>query len=152
MEKRTKEKLKKLIIWLKFGLLIAIVAVVSACSDISIITSLITILDSLEKINMFLARHKIESIFVYLGLQVAQIVICILPGQVLQFAGGYVFHFGIGFLLTMIGATIGTIMTFYIARILGKDAMYLIFGEKKLNNYIEKLNSKRALLFILVII
>ena len=69
----------------------------------------------------------------------------------LQFAGGYVFHFGIGFLLTMIGATIGTIMTFYIARILGKDAMYLIFGEKKLNNYIEKLNSKRALLFILVI-
>ena len=150
MEKRTKEKLKKLIIWLKFGLLIAIVAVVPLVVYFNY-HELINDFGSLEKINMFLSRHKIESIFVYLGLQVAQIVICILPGQVLQFAGGYVFHFGIGFLLTMIGATIGTIMTFYIARILGKDAMYLIFGEKKLNNYIEKLNSQRALLFILVI-
>ncbi|MCI8631357.1 MAG: TVP38/TMEM64 family protein [Firmicutes bacterium] len=149
MEKRTKERLKKLIIWLKFGLLIVIVVVVPLVVYFNY-RELIDDFGSLEKINMFLSRHKVESIFVYLGLQVAQIVICILPGQVLQVAGGYVFHFGLGFLLTMIGAAIGTVLTFYIARVLGKDAMYLIFGEEKLNKYIDKLNSKRALLFILV--
>jgi len=149
MEKRTKERLKKLIIWLKFGFLIVIVVVVPLVVYFNY-RELIDDFGSLEKINMFLSRHKVESIFVYLGLQVAQIVICILPGQVLQVAGGYVFHFGLGFLLTMIGAAIGTVLTFYIARVLGKDAMYLIFDEEKLNKYIDKLNSKRALLFILV--
>ena len=53
MEKRTKEKLKKLIIWLKFGLLIAIVAVVPLVVYFNY-HELINDFGSLEKINMFL--------------------------------------------------------------------------------------------------
>lgn len=150
MNDKLKERLKKVIIWLKFALLIAIIAVIPLLIYFNY-RQLIEDFGSLEKINAFLSRHKLESVFAYLGMQILQIVVCILPGQVLQFAGGYVFHFWIGFVLTMAGAAAGTVLTFYIARVLGKDAMYLIFGEEKLNRYIEKLNSKRALLFILVI-
>ncbi len=146
----SKKKIKRIITWLKFGVLIAILVVVPIFIYFNY-RELLENLGSMEKINEFLSRYKLESIFIYLGLQILQLVICILPGQALQFAAGYVFHFWLGFILTMIGAALGTIVTFYIARLLGKDAMYLIFGEKKLKQYIEKLNSKRAFLLILVI-
>ncbi|MDD2217749.1 MAG: VTT domain-containing protein [Eubacteriales bacterium] len=106
---------------------------------------------SLEKLNELLSAYKTEGILVYLVLQVLQIIICILPGQVLQFAAGYAFGFPLGIILTLIGAAIGTLITFYISRILGKKSMYLIFGEKKFEKYVNKLNSKRAFVLIFII-
>lgn len=113
--------------------------------------SLIENLGSVEKVNAFITAHQTEGIFVYLLLQVGQIVIGILPGQVIQFAAGYMFHFPLGTFLTLIGAAIGTIIAFYIARILGKDAMYLFFGKERLDKYINKLNTKRAFILIFVL-
>lgn len=106
---------------------------------------------SVEKIEMFLSRNEEHMIIAYLVLQVAQLVICIIPGQAVQLAGGYIFNIWLGFFLTIFGCAIGTFMAFYISRILGRDAMYLIFGESNLNNYIDKLNSRRAYLILFII-
>lgn len=106
---------------------------------------------SLEKINNLISTYRVEGIFIYLAMQVLQIVISVLPGQVLQFAAGYAFHFPLGMLLTLIGAAMGTLIAFYIARLLGKEAMCLIFGEEKFEKYVTRLNSKRAFILIFVI-
>ena len=42
-------------------------------------------------------------------------------------------------------------ITFYLARLLGKDAMHLIFGEERIGKFIHHLNSKRAFAIILVL-
>ncbi len=104
-----------------------------------------------EKINAFISEHKMGGIFAYLAMQVLQIVICILPGQVLQFAAGYAFHFPLGILLTLLGAAIGTLITFYISRLLGRKSMHLIFGEQKFERYVNRLNTKRAVILIFII-
>ena len=88
---------------------------------------------SIEDVEAFFAQYRHQSIFVYIGLQILQLVICIIPGQALQFAAGYLFHFWLGLLLTAIGAGIGTVVTYYLAKILGHDAMHMIFGEEKIN-------------------
>ncbi len=106
---------------------------------------------SIQDVESFFAQYRHQSILVYLALQVLQIVICIIPGQALQFAAGYLFHFWLGFLLTMAGAFAGTILTYYLAKILGHDAMHMIFGEEKITNMLSRINSKRGVAIVFLI-
>lgn len=107
--------------------------------------------DSLESISAFLLEYKSASIFAYIGFQIVQIVIFIIPGQAIQLAGGYLFAFWLGFFLTFIGVALGTVITFYLARLLGKDAIHLMIGEERTRHYIEKFNSKRTFMIIFII-
>ncbi len=106
---------------------------------------------SLDEIDKLLKQYKTASIFIYMGLQVFQIVVSILPGQALQFAAGYAYHFWLGLLFSLIGVALGTVITFYLARFLGKDALRVIFGEEKFNRFVHTLNSKRSYVVLFVI-
>ena len=150
MNEKTKKNIKILFTILKFALLIFLIAGIPLIVFFNY-HELLEQFDSMESLRAFLDQYQTESVLVYFVMQVLQIVICMLPGQALQMVGGYVFHFWIGLLLTYTGAALGTFVTFHIARALGKDAMYLIFGEEKLNSYIEKLNSKRAFILLFII-
>ena len=59
--------------------------------------------------------------------------------------------FWLGFLYSLIGALIGSVLTYYIARILGHDAMHLIFGEEKIKKWLVHLNSKKAVIIVFFI-
>jgi uncharacterized membrane protein YdjX (TVP38/TMEM64 family) len=61
------------------------------------------------------------------------------------------FGIGVGFLLSIIGAIIGTTISFYLAKVLGSDAMHMFFGEEKVRDYQRKLNSGRGLLLAFLI-
>lgn len=106
---------------------------------------------SLEEINKLLSQHKTASIFLYIGLQIVQIVVSVLPGQALQFAAGYAYHFWLGFLFSIIGVALGTVITFYLARLLGKGALQVIFGEEKFSRFVHTLNKKRSFVVLFVI-
>ena len=83
--------------------------------------------------------------------QIAQIVICVLPGQPIQFASSYLYGVLGGFLISICGAVIGTVITYYLARFLGSDALHIIFGEEKVKSYVRKLNSRSAYMIIFLI-
>ena len=51
----------------------------------------------------------------------------------------------------MIGAFIGSVIVFYIAQFLGHDAMHILFGERKVIETLDKINSKRGMLAVFVI-
>lgn len=106
---------------------------------------------SLDEINSLLKQYKTASIFIYIGLQVFQIIVSVLPGQALQFAAGYAYHFWLGFLFSLIGVALGTVITFYLARLLGKDALHVIFGEERFSKFVHTLNSKRSFIVLFVI-
>ena len=106
---------------------------------------------SLEALNAFLDRYKTAGIFVYLLLQVIQILIPVIPGQALQLAAGYMYYFFAGLGLTLLGIALGTVVSFTLARVLGHDAMVLIFGAEKMNEYVIHLNSKRAYMVIFLL-
>lgn len=106
---------------------------------------------NLRNIEHWLLQYKGKSALVYIGAQILQIIICVIPGQALQVAAGYLYGFWLAYGLSMIGALLGSAIVFYIAQFLGHDAMHILFGERKVMEMLDKLNSKRGMLAVFVI-
>ena len=104
-----------------------------------------------ELIMEFLENYKTESILVYIAMQAVQIIISVIPGQAFQFAAGILWGFFLGLLFSLIGAFVGTTISFYLAKLLGRDAMHLLFTEEKMNWFVEKLNSRKAYTIVFLI-
>ena len=92
----------------------------------------------------FLERYKLQSIPIYIILQIAQIVISVLPGQFFQLAAGYLYTFWPALLFSYIGAFLGTTITFWLAKGLGSDFVHIFFEKDKTEDYVKRLNSKKA--------
>ena len=143
-------KLKKVLAIAKLLLLLVIVVAIPLYIFF-FHRDLIQSFSSLQDVEDFFLKYKHQSMFIYFGLQALQIVICILPGQTMQFAAGFLFHFWLGLALAASGAFVGTIIAYYLARILGRDAMHMIFGEEKINDMLSKINSKKGVAIVFLI-
>ena len=110
--------------------------------------------ENIDDVVAFLEKYETQSIFVYIGLQIVQIIISVIPGQVFQMAAGYIYGFWPALLFAMTGAVAGTAISFMLAKVLGRDFLHLFFGEERMTYYIERLNSKKmyAIVFFLYLI
>lgn len=99
----------------------------------------------------YLKMNIHTAFLIIIGLQILQVVICVIPGQPIQFASSYIFGVGIGFALSITGAVIGTVIAYFLAKVLGSGAMHLFFNENTLNEYQRRLNSGRGLLLAFLI-
>lgn len=109
---------------------------------------------SIEAFEAFMDRYEKKSIPIYLGCQIIQVIVTVIPGQVIQIAGGYFYGFLMALILSVIGITIGSGISFMIARKLGQRPMALIFGEQRFMHYKEMLDTKKAhmIIFLLYLI
>lgn len=154
MKKNTRDKMRRRIkiinTILKFALLLIILIgiplYVYFCHH-----EVIEQFSTMEDVNAMLDEYKGYSILVYLLAQIIQIIICVIPGQMLQFAAGYTFGFWFGLVLSWIGAAIGAVISYYLAKLLGQGILYLLFDEEQMESFIEKLNSKKAIIAVFVI-
>lgn len=105
----------------------------------------------IDKIKTFFEQYKAASVFIYIGLQMTQIIISMIPGQALQFAAGLLYGFWAGLLISLIGAIVGTIITYYLARFLGKDALHVLFGKRHIEENLEKINSRNGYILVFLI-
>ena len=105
----------------------------------------------LANLPEFIMQYKGYAAAVLTGIQILQVIICIIPGQPIQLAASYLFGVLKGYLISIGGAFIGAFIAFYIARALGKDSLEAIFGEEKVNDYHRKLNSGKGLTSVLLI-
>ncbi|HKK95827.1 MAG TPA: VTT domain-containing protein [Anaerovoracaceae bacterium] len=140
----------KLIAFLKLGLLF-IISIIIPILLVTVNKDLLGQLNSTEDLMMILDARKGFAFLILIGLQILQIVICMLPGQPIQFASSYLYGFWQGYLISIIGAIVGTIITYNIAKFLGKDALHIMFGEKRVSDYMKKLNSGKSYIIILLI-
>ena len=104
-----------------------------------------------QELPLFLEEHKRQAGLIIIGAQIFQIIIPFLPGQAIQFAASYIFGIIPGYILSIIGSVIGTIIVFPLARLLGADALHMLFGEEQIEDYHHKLNSGRGLLLCFII-
>ena len=105
----------------------------------------------LRNLPQMLQQYKEEASFILAGMQVLQVIICIVPGQPIQFAASYMYGIARGYLISIIGAFIGATVAFYISKLLGRDAVGELFGEERIEDYRRKLNSGRGLMAVLLI-
>lgn len=111
-----------------------------------------------EELKSLILSFGKYSFLAYIGIQIAQIIIFFIPGELVQIAGGYIFGSLGGYALSFIGVLIGSVISFTIARVLGKKFVKkIVFSEDKwlfkkideLKKHPEKL---KKLIFILYLI
>jgi len=73
--------------------------------------------------------------FAFVLLQVLQVVVFALPGEVTQIAGGYLFGFGLGSVLSVVGIALGSALAFGLSRWLGISFVHRIAGPQTLARF-----------------
>ena len=142
--------MKKIVPIVKLLVLLAIVIAIPA-NIVLYHHDIIDRFESFQDIIAFLEQYHWQSILIYIVIQAVQIVISVIPGQAFQFAAGYLYTFFPGLLFSLVGAALGTTVSFYLAKVLGTDAVHLLLGEEKTAYYVERLNSKKAYAIVFLI-
>ena len=112
---------------------------------------LIESFSDIKELEQTIRSYRSQSILIYIAAQVIQVVLSVIPGQALQFAGGYLFGTLLGLLFSVIGIAIGSTLAYYVARILGRDAVHLFFGKRKVTEMLDLMNSPKGLIVTFVI-
>ena len=67
-----------------------------------------------------------------IAIQVAQVIIFFIPGEITQIAAGFVFGAWRGFLFSIVGILLGSATAFLLGRFIGRPAFEKIFGRETL--------------------
>jgi uncharacterized membrane protein YdjX (TVP38/TMEM64 family) len=89
-----------------------------------------------------------------LAIQFAQVVVFMIPGEITQFAAGYVFGAWRGFLLSLVGIMLGSAAAYGFGKVAGRPALSKLLGEKTMERLDQAVLSPKAptamfLLFLL---
>jgi uncharacterized membrane protein YdjX (TVP38/TMEM64 family) len=72
---------------------------------------------------------------VFIGVQVAQVLLAPIPGEISGFIGGYLFGTGWGFVYSTIGLTLGSALNFSIGRYLGRRWVRRLIPSRHLDRF-----------------
>ena len=86
----------------------------------------------------WILRWGLVGPLLFVGLQTLQVVVFIIPGEVPQIAGGYLFGVPIGLLLSVLGIAIGSAISFWLGRLLGVPFIHALFPADQISR-VEKL-------------
>ncbi|MDY2888480.1 MAG: VTT domain-containing protein [Candidatus Caccosoma sp.] len=103
-----------------------------------------------ENIRELASKNKIAWAFLFVILQIIQVVIFAIPGDIINATGGFVFNIFFGSLLSFIGVCIGSIITFYISRSLGYSFINKFIKKEKINKIVNFMSSNTGFLSMFV--
>lgn len=83
----------------------------------------------------WIASYGAVAPLVFIGVQVFQVVVFIVPGEVIQITGGYLFGITAGLIYSLIGIALGSGIDFYLARLLGRAFVEGVFGDKQVARF-----------------
>lgn len=67
----------------------------------------------------------------FMGMQALQVIVFVIPGEVIQLAGGFAFGFWGGTLWSVLGILAGSLVNFYVGRILGRRFALAALGAER---------------------
>jgi uncharacterized membrane protein YdjX (TVP38/TMEM64 family) len=107
-----------------------------------------------SELQDMLSSYGWKGIFVFAAIQVIQVVIVVIPGELVQFAGGYIYGPLAGTIISMAGILAGSAAAFYITKLLGYSLVRELFSESSMAKFEFIINSNKLeiVLFILFLI
>lgn len=130
---RANERTKKIAALIGFPAIIAAVALVAILNW----KPLFALFRSPEDLRAWVEARGVWSTLAFMALQALQVVIFVLPGEIVQIAGGYAFGMWLGTLWSVLGILAGSLVNFAIGRWLGRPFAETVFGAEKVGK-IEK--------------
>ncbi|MBI3694940.1 MAG: TVP38/TMEM64 family protein [Acidobacteria bacterium] len=107
-----------------------------------------------EKLISSLRNAGVKGPLLCVAIQFAQVVIFVIPGEITQFAAGFVFGSWWGFVYSVTGIMLGSAFNFYFARVFGRPALEKFVPRGTLDKIDTALNNAKGksaifLLFLL---
>lgn len=144
------EKINKYFIGLLlFGVVIAIFALLFSGSAI---IKWYHVLSDKALVRRWVAGFGPAAPVVFVMLQVAQVVIAPVPGEISGFVGGYLFGVWGGFFLSTLGLTLGSVINFGAGRLLGEKWVRRMLGRQfvdKMDRFTRRQGALLVFLFFL---
>ena len=88
---------------------------------------------------------------VYILIQAVHVLVVVIPGDIFNVCGGFIYGIPLGFILSFVGIMLGTVVAFYISRILGCGFISRFVPEEKVEKISKLLNSTKGMLGMLII-
>ncbi len=88
-----------------------------------------------QRLLNLIKEHRANAAFIFIGLQVLQVVAAPVPGEATGFVGGMFFGAGWGILYSTIGLTLGSWVAFMLARLAGRPLVELVVKTETIKRY-----------------
>jgi uncharacterized membrane protein YdjX (TVP38/TMEM64 family) len=98
---------------------------------------------SAGKLREWISAWGIAAPLVFVGVQALQVIVFVIPGEVPQIAGGYLFGALKGAALSVAGILAGSAVSFFLARLLGRPFVSALFPDEQVRK-IEGIASSRG--------
>ena len=105
---------------------------------------------SLQAMREYIDRFAPFSQLVYFLVQLLSVIIAPIPSNITALAGAVLFGMWPAFLLTAAAITLGSLLVFQLARILGQPFVERLVSQKVSDQYLEVIRRKRDIFLILV--
>jgi uncharacterized membrane protein YdjX (TVP38/TMEM64 family) len=125
----------------------------------AVISGILLLLYALDLFHLFMDRdrllrliegHRAYALFIFLGLQVIQVIVAILPGEVTGFVGGILFGPLWGIVFSTLGLTLGSWIAFRLARLVGRPVVEVFVSQETIRRYDYVLKHKGIFLAFLM--
>lgn len=141
------EKKKK---WIAAGLL-ALLIVITAAAWRFVSARLMGFLADPDSLREWVEKQGWYSRLTFMGMVIFQVILAFLPGEPFEIAAGYAFGAVEGTILSIAGAAIGSIITFWLVRRFGMRLVRAFFSEEKINSVkFLKTSNARNFLFLVI--
>ena len=103
------------------------------------------------KFGNYLQSFGTLGVVMFVLIQSAQVIMAPIPGELTQFAGGYIYGTWLGTLYSMVGILLGSMVVFVLGRWLGFPLLRLIIPDRVLQKFNFLINHPKTELVILVL-
>ena len=150
MPEKTKTSSRRILAIIGFPLLVAAVLIPATVFR----QEIWRLFTSVERLQEWVAASGPVAPLVFIAIQVLQIVVFVIPGEVAQIAGGYLFGTWLGTLYSVAGILIGSAIDFFLARLLGVPFVNALFSAEKVQKTRTLLDSRgsKMVFFLLFLI
>lgn len=105
-----------------------------------------------EGIKNFLRSFGPYSIIIFTFIQVLQVIIAVIPGEVTGFIGGFLYGTVPGFISSTIGLTLGSYIAFRLARFFGMPLVKRLIRENTLNKFHSFMEGKGMIIVFILFV
>lgn len=106
-----------------------------------------------KSLNDFITSFGFYAPLVFISLQILQVVVAPIPGELTGFIGGYLFGISLGLVYSTIGLTLGSVFAFLLSKRLGLPFVCRFVGQetmRKFDHLMERQGAFFSFLFFLI--
>ena len=141
---------KKNIVWII--VLCAILAAVAILYYIGKNNGWFKLFEHKENFQAYVASFGAWAPLAFFALQFIQVIISPVPGGVTTLAGGVLFGFFYGFLLSFSAVFLGSLAAFLLGKKFGRPLVERIAGKQVIEKYMETMSSRQRVLLIMMFV